>query len=35
VTREDYEQQFEAVFAQIVAFARGEPTGVVNPDARL
>jgi D-3-phosphoglycerate dehydrogenase / 2-oxoglutarate reductase len=33
VTREDYEQQFAAVFEQILAFAAGEPTDVVNPRA--
>jgi D-3-phosphoglycerate dehydrogenase len=33
VTREDYESQFEGVFGQVVAFAAGEPTGVVNPEA--
>jgi D-3-phosphoglycerate dehydrogenase len=31
VTREDYESQFEGVFGQVVAFAAGEPTNVVNP----
>jgi D-3-phosphoglycerate dehydrogenase len=34
VTREDYEAQFGDVFAQVVAFAAGSPTDVVNPDAR-
>ncbi len=33
VTREDLEGQFRSVFAQVAAFAAGEPTNVVNPDA--
>jgi D-3-phosphoglycerate dehydrogenase / 2-oxoglutarate reductase len=33
VTREDFEVQFTDVFAQIQAFAAGEPVNVVNPDA--
>jgi D-3-phosphoglycerate dehydrogenase len=32
VTREDYEFQFAEVFDQIVAYAAGTPTNVVNPD---
>lgn len=31
VTREEYEVQFSDIFDQIVAFARGTPTNVVNP----
>jgi D-3-phosphoglycerate dehydrogenase len=33
VTREEWELQFSDVFDQITAFAAGEPTNVVNPDA--
>ena len=32
VTREEYETQFSDVFDQIVAYARGAPINVVNPD---
>lgn len=32
VTREEYETQFSDVFDQIIAYARGAPTNVVNPD---
>ena len=32
VTREEYEIQFSDVFDQIVAYAAGTPTNVVNPD---
>jgi D-3-phosphoglycerate dehydrogenase len=31
VTREEYELQFADVFEQIVAFAKGTPVNVVNP----
>jgi D-3-phosphoglycerate dehydrogenase / 2-oxoglutarate reductase len=33
VTREEYEVQFSDIFDQIVAYAAGEPTNVVNPKA--
>lgn len=33
VTREDLEGQFRGVFAQVAAYAAGEPTDVVNPGA--
>ncbi|MFM9942580.1 MAG: D-2-hydroxyacid dehydrogenase family protein [Hyphomicrobiaceae bacterium] len=33
VTREEYETQFTDIFDQIVAYAGGTPTNVVNPDA--
>ena len=33
VTRDEYEIQFSDIFDQIVAYARGAPTNVVNPDA--
>ncbi|MEK9774824.1 MAG: D-2-hydroxyacid dehydrogenase family protein, partial [Quisquiliibacterium sp.] len=33
VTREDYESQFRAIFEQILAFERGAPINVVNPEA--
>ncbi len=33
VTREEYDLQFADVFDQIVAYANGSPTNVVNPDA--
>ncbi|HZR90120.1 MAG TPA: D-2-hydroxyacid dehydrogenase family protein [Bradyrhizobium sp.] len=32
VTREEYELQFSDIFDQIVAYAAGSPTNVVNPD---
>ena len=32
VTREEYETQFSDIFDQIVAYAAGRPTNVVNPD---
>jgi D-3-phosphoglycerate dehydrogenase / 2-oxoglutarate reductase len=32
VTREEYEMQFIDIFDQIVAFAAGRPTNVVNPE---
>lgn len=32
VTREEYETQFSDIFDQIVAYAGGGPTNVVNPD---
>ena len=32
VTREEYEIQFADIFDQIVAYARGTPTNVVNPE---
>ena len=32
VTREEYETQFSDIFDQIVAYVRGAPTNVVNPD---
>jgi len=32
VTREEYEMQFTDIFDQIVAFAAGKPTNVVNPE---
>jgi D-3-phosphoglycerate dehydrogenase len=32
VTREEYETQFADVFDQVVAFASGTPTHVVNPE---
>jgi D-3-phosphoglycerate dehydrogenase len=32
VTREDYEFQFAEIFDQIVAYAAGTPTNIVNPD---
>ena len=32
VTREEYETQFSDVFDQIVAYAKGAPINVVNPD---
>ncbi|MBU2531813.1 MAG: D-2-hydroxyacid dehydrogenase family protein [Alphaproteobacteria bacterium] len=35
VTRDEYELQFSDIFAQIVAFAGGEPINVVNPDVML
>jgi D-3-phosphoglycerate dehydrogenase / 2-oxoglutarate reductase len=33
VTRDEYELQFTDIFDQIVAYAAGTPTNVVNPDA--
>jgi D-3-phosphoglycerate dehydrogenase len=33
VTRDEYELQFADIFDQIVAYASGAPTNVVNPDA--
>jgi D-3-phosphoglycerate dehydrogenase len=33
VTREEYELQFADIFDQIVAYAAGAPTNVVNPEA--
>jgi D-3-phosphoglycerate dehydrogenase len=33
VTREEYELQFSDVFDQILAYAAGEPTNVINPEA--
>ncbi|HEX7043332.1 MAG TPA: D-2-hydroxyacid dehydrogenase family protein [Burkholderiales bacterium] len=33
VERDNYESYFSQAFDQIAAFARGEPTGVVNPEA--
>ena len=32
VTRDDYELQFSDIFDQIVSYAAGNPTNVVNPD---
>ena len=32
VTRDEYEIQFTDIFDQIVAYAAGVPTNVVNPD---
>ena len=32
VTREEYETQFTDIFDQIIAYAAGTPTNVVNPD---
>jgi D-3-phosphoglycerate dehydrogenase / 2-oxoglutarate reductase len=32
VTREEYEMQFAGIFDQIVAYAKGSPKNVVNPD---
>ena len=32
VTRDEYELQFSDIFDQIVAYAAGTPTNVVNPD---
>ncbi|HUF82260.1 MAG TPA: D-2-hydroxyacid dehydrogenase family protein [Burkholderiales bacterium] len=34
VTRDEYEIQFSDIFDQIVAYARGSPINVVNPEAR-
>jgi D-3-phosphoglycerate dehydrogenase / 2-oxoglutarate reductase len=33
VTRDEYETQFSDVFDQIIAYAAGHPTNVVNPEA--
>jgi D-3-phosphoglycerate dehydrogenase len=33
VTRDEYELQFADIFDQIVAYASGQPTHVVNPAA--
>lgn len=33
VTRDEYEVQFSDIFEQIVAYAAGKPTNVVNPEA--
>jgi len=33
VSREEYEIQFTDIFDQILAYAAGTPTNVVNPDA--
>ena len=33
VTRDEYEIQFSDIFDQVVAYASGSPTNVVNPDA--
>ena len=35
MTREEYELQFADIFDQIIAYAAGSPTNVVNPDALL
>src|SRR5262249_43999627 len=32
VTRDEYEIQFSDIFDQIVAYAAGKPTNVVNPE---
>ena len=32
VTRDEYEMQFTDIFDQIIAYAAGAPTNVVNPD---
>ena len=32
VTRDEYEIQFTDIFDQILAYADGSPTNVVNPD---
>ena len=32
VTRQEYDLQFADIFDQVVAFAAGTPTNVVNPD---
>ena len=32
VTREEWELQFRDIFGQIVAYAAGEPSNVVNPE---
>jgi D-3-phosphoglycerate dehydrogenase len=34
VSRDEYELQFADIFDQIVAYAAGTPTNVVNPEAR-
>jgi D-3-phosphoglycerate dehydrogenase len=33
VSRDEYEIQFTDIFDQVVAYAAGHPTNVVNPDA--
>ena len=33
VTRDEYELQFSDIFDQVVAWAAGRPTNVVNPEA--
>jgi D-3-phosphoglycerate dehydrogenase len=33
VSRDEYEIQFSDIFDQILAYAAGAPTNVVNPDA--
>jgi D-3-phosphoglycerate dehydrogenase len=33
VTRDEYEVQFSDIFDQVVAYAKGKPINVVNPDA--
>jgi D-3-phosphoglycerate dehydrogenase len=33
VSREEYEIQFADIFDQIVDYAAGKPSNVVNPDA--
>jgi D-3-phosphoglycerate dehydrogenase / 2-oxoglutarate reductase len=33
VTREEYDLQFSDIFDQILAYARGSPTNVVNPES--
>jgi D-3-phosphoglycerate dehydrogenase len=32
VTRDEYELQFSDIFDQIIAYARGQPINVVNPE---
>jgi D-3-phosphoglycerate dehydrogenase len=32
VTRDEYELQFSDIFDQIVSYAAGNPTNIVNPD---
>jgi D-3-phosphoglycerate dehydrogenase len=32
VSRDEYEIQFTDIFDQIIAYAAGSPTNVVNPD---
>jgi D-3-phosphoglycerate dehydrogenase len=32
VSRDEYETQFTDIFDQIVSYAAGQPTNVVNPD---
>jgi D-3-phosphoglycerate dehydrogenase len=33
VTRDDYDLQFADIFDQILAYAAGTPTNVVNPES--